>query len=716
MKRKLLLGTLGIVLASVIAFTGCDDVLAEIQKGLGAANSAYGIVLSEAEADAFDSSGAKPLFVLNTGTKETGTLRAELTGDGREAFVLSKTELPSIEAGGTATFTVTPKTSLAVGTYTATVAVSGTNNLSASFNVSFTEEPTKVANFADAVTHMEDDAKRGTPEAYYTLLGIPPHPDEYMLDLNLTSANCPANVTIDGIGYLYFWLVEGKNNQITVGSGITLTLKNIKFTTLPFIVAEGGKLILGAKDGTAGDVIIAENTGTGITVNGGGTLELNTGALVTGNQASGIVLNDNSVLTMTDGQVLGNLAASGGGGVTLVGTGSVFNMDGGKILGNIAGYGGGVNVQAGSFTMGGGLISNNMASGEVKAGGGVALYGDNTVFTMTGGEISGNFYDWENGGGVWLYGSGSNFNMSGGVIRGNQVTQGGGGVMMQGANSKFNMSGTAEISSNTATNGGGVAASGPFTMSGGVIKNNTASQNGGGVNIDGSEFTMTGGAIISDNNAISTALDDDGGGGVAMTRSGGVFTMSGGAISGNTANLGGGVLLRDTNNQFTMSGGEISGNTASEAGGGVEVIGTDGRFTMNAGSSIHNNTAVEFGGGVEMYGDNGIFTMNGGEIYENTVSVDSGGGLYMYSLNGKFYMTGGEIYGNSAKFNGGGIGSWPHRGIIVDMTGGKIRNNSAEFGGGVHLVVSTLTGNPSIGRYDPSRGSIYDNDPNDVTQ
>jgi hypothetical protein len=39
MKKKLLLGTLGILLASVVAFTGCDDVLAEIQKGLGAASA-----------------------------------------------------------------------------------------------------------------------------------------------------------------------------------------------------------------------------------------------------------------------------------------------------------------------------------------------------------------------------------------------------------------------------------------------------------------------------------------------------------------------------------------------------------------------------------------------------------------------------------------------------------------------------------------------------
>jgi hypothetical protein len=620
MKRKLLLGKLGILLASFIAFTGCDDVLAEIQKGLKAETSAYGIVLngfSGEEAYVFDSADTEfALLVVNTGTKATGTLKAELTGEGREAFVLSKTELPSIEAGGSASFTVTPKTDLEEGTYTATVNVSGANNISASFDVGFTEDPEPMKSFADVVIDMA--VNKGKPSASYILKR---EQEPYTIDISLTTANSPYSVTIDGGART----VVGEVNTITVGADITLTLKNISFINIPFIVLADGTLVLDGFTNLDGG-----RTTAGVTVSGG-TFEMKGFSGITGYAASGVFLNGKS----------SRFTLSGNGSIT-------YN--------SAAYYGGGVRINEGVFTMESGRISNNNVRGEDA----VIHYG---------------------GGGVCLYGTGAEFYMYGG-----------------------------EISSNTATNGGGVAASGPFTMSGGVIKNNTARTNGGGVNIDGGEFTMTGGAIISDNNAISTALDD-GGGGVAMTGSGGVFTMSGGAISGNTANLGGGVLLRDTNNQFTMRGGEISWNTVSEAGGGVEVVGTGGRFTMNAGSSIHNNTAG-WGGGVEVYGDNdGIFTMTGGEIYGN--NAGNGGGVSIWQ-NGQniFNMSGGGIRNNTATYDGGG--AYVLSGSTFNMMNGEITGNSASRGGGLYLSANaTLNGNPSIGSYDPSRGSIYANTPND---
>jgi hypothetical protein len=75
-------------------------------------------------------------------------------------------------------------------------------------------------------------------------------------------------------------------------------------------------------------------------------------------------------------------------------------------------------------------------------------------------------------------------------------------------------------------------------------------------------FTMEGGAI-SGNTADSS---QGGGGGVYI--SGGMFTMEGGEIRGNTATKGGGVSV-DDGSAFTMSGGTISGNAASSGGGGV---------------------------------------------------------------------------------------------------------------------------------------------------
>jgi len=91
-----------------------------------------------------------------------------------------------------------------------------------------------------------------------------------------------------------------------------------------------------------------------------------------------------------------------------------------------------------------------------------------------------------------------------------------------------------------------------------VISDNVASDKGGGVYnyFMWSVFSLSGG-VISDNTAIL-------GGGVCNDDK---FNMSGGAISGNTANYGGGVYVG--NGSFNSSGGKVSGNTASHSGNDV---------------------------------------------------------------------------------------------------------------------------------------------------
>jgi uncharacterized repeat protein (TIGR02543 family) len=93
------------------------------------------------------------------------------------------------------------------------------------------------------------------------------------------------------------------------------------------------------------------------------------------------------------------------------------------------------------------------------------------------------------------------------------------------------------------------------------------------------------------------------------------FTMNGGEISGNTAGAGGGVYLYDSGGSFTMSGtAKISGNTAS-IGGGVY---TDGSFTMSGGEISGNTANDDAGGGV--YVAHGTFTKTSGTIYGYSTS------------------------------------------------------------------------------------------------
>ena len=171
-----------------------------------------------------------------------------------------------------------------------------------------------------------------------------------------------------------------------------------------------------------------------------------------------------------------------------------------------------------------------------------------------------------------------------------------------------------------------------------ILENNITlqghSQNTGSmVRIEGGILKMKNGAAITDNYS-----SVNNGGGVYIYS--GVFEMSGGTISGNTAIRGGGV---NSNGTFTMTGGTISGNTASE-GGGVYVFDS---FTMTDGT-ISGNTANE-GGGV--YIGMASFTMHNGTITGNTASA-YGGGVYTNGW-GTFTKTGGTITGFNTGNNSG---------------------------------------------------------------
>ena len=75
--------------------------------------------------------------ISNEGNQPTGALTIALSGDNDTDFTLSEISIGSIAVEGYDVFTVVPKSGLAVGTYTATVTVSGSNGISESFDISF---------------------------------------------------------------------------------------------------------------------------------------------------------------------------------------------------------------------------------------------------------------------------------------------------------------------------------------------------------------------------------------------------------------------------------------------------------------------------------------------------------------------------------------------------------------------------------------------------
>ena len=103
----------------------------------------YGVSLNPTEISfsnatfGYGSQTAKTVTITNTGNVATGSLGITLSETNFGSFNLSTTQT-SLSVGGTGTFTVTPKTGLAVGTYKATVTVSNSNVVAKTVNVSFT--------------------------------------------------------------------------------------------------------------------------------------------------------------------------------------------------------------------------------------------------------------------------------------------------------------------------------------------------------------------------------------------------------------------------------------------------------------------------------------------------------------------------------------------------------------------------------------------------
>lgn len=227
---------------------------------------------------------------------------------------------------------------------------------------------------------------------------------------------------------------------------------------------------------------------------------------------------------------------------------------------------------------------------EGKTGRGVKFFAETrNTFDMYGGTITGNnatATDDNMGGGVLVTGSGNgSFNLRGGVITGNSAANGGGvAVCSTQSNNKntsrcFNMSGGTISDNQASDNGGGVYVenNGRVTVSGGEIKNNTATK-GGGIG-GGTHGTTNGGSID------------------ASTCPPIYITVSDRAkITGNRAPVGGGIYAGDAAYgycRFTMTGGEISGNNSvynknyTYNGGGVYLGGT---MTVSGDAKIVNNT------------------------------------------------------------------------------------------------------------------------------
>lgn len=255
--------------------------------------------------------------------------------------------------------------------------------------------------------------------------------------------------------------------------------------------------------------------------------------------------------------------------------------------------------------------------------------------------------------------------MSGGyIVGGGSQGNPGGGIYV--TNGTLNISGGV-VAANRGNSGGGIYVnSGELNISGGAVAGNEVinghSDNGGGIYVNSGTLNLSGGYVTNNykecgcNDCRNDVNNTHGGGGIALANSS-VMNMTGGYVTGNYSGLAGGGIYAGFfghNVRFTMSGGTIAGNCAELGeGGGLRIAGgTNGVIQATNKVYITNN--------------------------KTNSNNDWGGGGIFVQEKGNLSIVNSLITNNSAGGFGGGVGACPTgETLIVNQDGAAIYENRA---------------------------------------
>ena len=278
-----------------------------------------------------------------------------------------------------------------------------------------------------------------------------------------------------------------------------------------------------------------------------------------------------------------------------------------------------------------------LQSGVLQNTGGKHIFTvDRGTLDINGGYIVGGGSDGTPGGGIYV--DNGTVNIQGGVIAANRGSSGG-GIFFQ--NGTLNISGGA-VAGNEVING--------------------HSDNGGGIYVNSGTLNLSGGYVTNNykecgcNDCRNDVNNTHGGGGIALANSS-VMNMTGGYVTGNYSGLAGGGIYAGFfghNVGFTMSGGTIAGNCAELGeGGGLRIAG----------------------------GTNGVIQATNKVYITNNITNsnnDWGGGGIFVQEKGNLSIVNSLITNNSAGGFGGGVGACPTgETLIVNQDGAAIYGNTA---------------------------------------
>ncbi len=536
---------------------------------------------------------------------------------------------------------------------------------------------------------------------------------------------------IDGQGDRRVMNVSGENVTVTLGAG--LIIQNGKAEDGGGVqVNSGAEVIL---DGA----IISENTATrdggGIITSGSNSqFTMNSGHIRsnTANSGGGLAVVNGASSNMNNGTIGGsedyaNTAILysieyGGGGVFVATGGASFTLSGGTISYNTKdGTGGGIFARDASVLIEGGDIIHNSATLHA---GGVAIYGNGTEATMTGGTISANETG-DNAGGVYVS-FGTIFNMSGGTISNNKggksTGNNGGGVYVE-SSATLNLRGSPTIDSNGT--GGSIANS---LWSGGKISNIyialydrptyspvklIGGLTGGKIGIT-SFKTGAGDVIIQGANGYRIADTDrqrivhdptssndyfslDTSGETSIKNPPTTFYVrNGGDDSNGGTTLDQGFLtvqravnkIHEINDETTTYTINVSGITygGNVGGNAVDITSSETLKIIIQGSSSGAIDGQNNKRGIIVSGENVTVTLGAGLTIQHgrTAASEDGGGVL---INGRaeVILAGATIVENDALRDGGGV-ALLEEGTVFRMNAGTIRNNIANAGGGLFIA------------------------------
>ena len=278
-----------------------------------------------------------------------------------------------------------------------------------------------------------------------------------------------------------------------------------------------------------------------------------------------------------------------------------------------------------------------LQSGVLQNTGGKHIFTvDRGTLDINGGYIVGGGSDGTPGGGIYV--TNGTLNISGGVVAANRGNSGGGIYVNSG---ELNISGGA-VAGNEVING--------------------HSDNGGGIYVNNGTLNLSGGYVTNNykecgcNDCQNDVNNTHGGGGIALANSS-VMNMTGGYVTGNYSGLAGGGIYAgffDHNVRFTMSGGTIAGNCAELGeGGGLRIAG----------------------------GTNGVIQATNKVYITNNITNsnnDWGGGGIFVQEKGNLSIVNSLITNNSAGGFGGGVGACPTgETLVVNQDGAAIYENRA---------------------------------------